>query len=147
MTFVKSGNIESQPTSLFTSYTYSDTNYLIYNELYIISNVVLNINVSNDNTVISRNIYRTKREMPNKFYLLATINDNTTLTFFDNINDSSLLNLYNNPYNDSILSTNINNSSNTLNFNVPFSLSTISTTDINTLDVGYYYYTFSYDMI
>jgi hypothetical protein len=144
MTFVKSGNIESQPTSLFTSYTYSDTNYLIYNELYIISNVVLNINVSNDNTVISRNIYRTKREMPNKFYLLATINDNTTLTFFDNINDSSLLNLYNNPYNDSILSTNINNSSNTLNFNVPFSLSTISTTDINTLDVGYYYYTFSY---
>ena len=45
---------------------------------------------SSINNIKSRNIYRTKANNPNLFYLLAIINDNTTKGYFDNINDQEL---------------------------------------------------------
>ena len=61
----------------------------------MISNVKLNIPTSS-NIIKSRNIYRTKANNPKLFYLLANINDNTTKSYFDNINDQQLNILYSN---------------------------------------------------
>jgi hypothetical protein len=53
---------------------------------------IMNIPISSDLSVIGRKIYRTKQsnDPDKKFYLLASIEDNITRTFIDNINDTNL---------------------------------------------------------
>ena len=102
------------------------------------------LNLSTSSIAAGRKIYRTKSNTPKIYYLLTTITNNTILTFFDNISDSSLGAIYNSSIKDRILSSTTNVPTTTVTFIYPFSLSTIVTTVINTLDVGYYDYAISY---
>lgn len=145
MTYVNSKQEESVPTKLAALYIYSDTNYINNQSTYMISNIILNLTISLITpNIIARNIYRTKKNTPDKYYLLTTINNNRTVNFFDNIQDENLTSLYINPHNDDILSNITNIPTDTFIFTFPFTLITTSTTNINTLDIGDYYYSISY---